>query len=182
MTPSWLFPWRVDAFVQRAVNRSIASRIEKLESAPREPPDKQLRRDLDELSDRIEAIKEAGTEVLADLAGRTAADDATLRETLDALSEKYDDIVLAVSEGIERTDRSERRIQATIRSARRRLAEGGYSDPGIEAEVDQLRAENGESGDPEGVPPVREALALVDPESSSVKGVTVEQLRRARGM
>lgn len=168
--------------MQRAVNRSMAARIEALESAPIAEPDTQLRRDLDELADRIHAIKDAGAHVLADLAGRTAADTSVLRDTLDALSEKHDDLILAVAEGIERTDRAERRIRASVQSARRKLAESGIEDPAIEAEVAQLRIEDGGGGEPAGVPPVREQVAPAQTEPSSVRGVTLEQLRRARGL
>ena len=48
------------------------------------------------------------------------------------------DLTLAVNEGIEHASRSERRVRAVVASAKKRFEAEGYSDPGLEAEADQL--------------------------------------------
>jgi len=108
----------------------------------------------------------------------------TNRENLDSLTEQVDsydgwrkEIVIAVSEGIERTDRAERRIKATVQRARKQLETLGYDDPGLEAEAVELRLLDGE-GSPKGELPT--VPAPVE-ESSSVRGVPAETMRRARG-
>jgi len=63
-------------------------------------------------------------------------------------------LTLALAEGIERQHRAELRIKATIKRARKELAERGLVDDGIEAEDQQLRLVDGEGSEAEGVPPV----------------------------
>jgi len=54
----------------------------------------------------------------------------------------------AVSEGIARVDRSEKRIQKTVTSARRQLREAGLEHAGIEAEHAELQSSNANGSEP----------------------------------
>jgi len=107
---------------------------------------------------------------------------------LDALETGFDRITsdfkatnFAVSEGIERTDRSERRIHATIKRARKELGKLGYEDPGLEAEAHELRLIDGDGGLDGGVPAVPAEVEEAESTPSSIPGVTAAQLRRRWG-
>ncbi len=100
---------------------------------------------------------------------------------LEGLAKRIDDLTVAVSEGVNNVQRSERRVRAVVTSARRQLAEAGYAHPGLEAEDSELRSVDGEGGDDEPVPAVPEAV--VDPhqaQHSVIPGVTVRQMQVAR--
>jgi len=100
---------------------------------------------------------------------------------VETIEHKFTDVVQAVAEGIERTERAERRIQQTVKRARKELKEAGLEDPGLEAEDAQLRSSNGERGLGDGLRQVPASVVAPEAEVSSVKGVTVEVLQRARG-
>ncbi len=100
---------------------------------------------------------------------------------IDYLATRIDDLTLAVDTGVNNVQRSERRVRAIVQSARRALADAGYSHAGLEAEADQLREVDGESGDGETVPAVSEVL--VEPsqaQHSVIPGVSVRQMQLAR--
>jgi len=162
--------------------RLISSRMDNLETAVPPTADHDVVEELQILAHRIEAVKAAAAEQLAHDAGRVASELGDLREAVVGLTEWQKDITLAVSEGIERVDRSERRIQATVKRARKELAAEGIVDPGVEAEAHQLQLVDGDGGEPSPVPAVREQVAPASSEASSIKGVSLEQLRRARGV
>lgn len=141
------------------VLRQSNDRIERTESAPLpladwEPVEtllKDLRGEIDNLVRRVDGL-ESGTK----------------------------DITLAVSEGIERVDRSERRVRAVVRSARKELAAEGFEHPGLEAENRELQLVDG-GGSSEGeVPTLPEEVAAAGGDGSSIAGVSAEALRRAR--
>jgi len=132
----------------------ITSRLERLETAPTP-------------TDRVLNLEELGV-----------AQDAHL----DQITTQIKDLTLAVSEGIERTDRAERRVRGVIQRARKELAARGYEDPGLEAEDHELRAVDGDGGKDGGVPTVSEEVAEVEPAPSSIRGVSAEQLRRRWGI
>ncbi len=90
--------------------------------------------------------------------------------------------MFAVSDGIERTDRAERRVRNAIQRARKELGKLGYEDPGLEAEAGELRIVDGEGGGDGGVPAVSEEVAAVDAAPSSIRGVPAETLRRRWGI
>jgi len=100
---------------------------------------------------------------------------------LEGLATRIDDLTLAVSEGVNNVQRSERRVRAVVTSARRSLADAGYEHPGLEAEAGELRQLDGESGNGEEVPAVPEVLAgpSVDVRQI-VPGVSVRQMQIAR--
>jgi len=149
----------------------IISRLEHLEATP--PPtltSQQIKATLD-------AIREG-------LNGRLEAVDARM----DSLGSAVEDVALrlkgtnfAVSEGIERTDRAERRIHATIKRARKELKARGLEDPGLEAEGYELRLVDGERGADGEVPAVPESVEPASEEASSIKGVSAQTLARVRG-
>jgi len=104
-----------------------------------------------------------------------------LADDVARLENGFKDVLQAVAEGIERTERAERRIQQTVRRARKELKESGLEDPGVEAEHDQLRTGDGDRSERDGL---RVLPASVEPppeEASSIKGVSVAVLQRARG-
>lgn len=90
-------------------------------------------------------------------------------------------LTFAVEEGVERVSRTERRIHATIKRARKELASRGFEDPGLEAEAHELRLVDGGAGADDEVPAVSAGLGSAGEAPSSVKGVPLETLRRVRG-
>jgi predicted nucleic acid-binding Zn-ribbon protein len=98
---------------------------------------------------------------------------------IEQLQRKITELVHAISEGIERTERSERRIKASVRRARKELAEVGLEDPTLEAEVAELQLLDGGGG--EGLSPVQPELEDDDEHPSSIRGVSRDQLMKARG-
>jgi len=104
-----------------------------------------------------------------------AHDHAEIRQ----LQEEFGVLRMAVAEGIEHVERVERRIQATVRRARKELAEEGVEHPGLEAEASELQLIDGGGSDRAWVPPVPENVGGAE---SSIPGVTQEQIRRVRGV
>ncbi|MEE8488688.1 MAG: hypothetical protein V3S43_00020, partial [Acidimicrobiia bacterium] len=96
---------------------------------------------------------------------------------VDAIQDERKDLIVAISEGIERTDRAERRVKNTIRRARKELETRGYVDPGLEAEDLEFRERDGAGGDEAGLRALPAAVAPVPEETSSIRGVSVETLR-----
>ena len=90
------------------------------------------------------------------------------------------DLTLAVAEGVNNVQRSERRVRAVVTGARRQLAEAGYEHAGLEAEHGELRSLDADSGNGEPVPAVPEAVDGLDPHRASViPGMTVRQMQVA---
>jgi len=145
---------RLEAKMRPEVDLSgILGRLEGLESAP--SPDA----DYQELVDQVDTFKQVVADVLGDMK----------------------ELTIAVSEGIERTARTERRIKSTVKRARKELAESGVEDEGLEAEDEELRLVDGEGSDGAGLQPMRPAVEEREEEASSVPGVTKRQMRRIRG-
>ncbi len=146
-------------------------------------PNKDTRRALDALREQLEGIlarldrvesAPTPTDRVLNLEELGVAQDAHL----DQLTTQIKDLTFAVSEGIERTDRAERRVRGVIQRAKKELGARGYEDPGLEAEAYELRAVDGDGGKDGGVPPVPTEVAEVEPAPSSIKGVSADQLRR----
>ena len=151
--------------------QSIADRIEHLETTPSPPHTAQ----------QIEATRDAIRALVDERLGGVETRFLALGSDVESNAEKLKTLTFAVAEGIERTGRAERRIHATVKRARKELAEHGYESPGLEVEAAELRlVDGGGSADdtlpivPEGVEPLQEA-------PSSIPGVSAETLRRARG-
>jgi len=138
-----------------------------------------LREQLEGILARLERVESAPTpgDRVTNLESLALELDTRLSE----LTHKNKDLTFAVSEGIERTDRAERRIRNAIQRARKELAARGFDDPGLEAEAHELRIVDGDGGADGGVPVVSEEVAEVGGEASSIKGVSAEQLRKRWG-
>lgn len=101
---------------------------------------------------------------------------------LEEMAVRIKGLTVAVAEGIERVDRSERRIGATIKRAQTKLALAGYEDPGVEAEVEGLRVLDGDGIETGELPTVPSDVGSAGDRDSSVPGVTVAQLQKVRGL
>lgn len=130
---------------------------------------------LDSLESAQESASSGGTLPLAHEAI------VALRAAQDPLDRRIQDLTLAVAEGIERVDRAERRIQASVKRARAELEASGVTDPRLDAEADGLRLVDGAGGDGGGVPAVSEDVGEPAPQASSIRGVPLEVLERVRG-
>jgi hypothetical protein len=108
-------------------------------------------------------------------------DDTAIWAKLRELQGIAEDQTLAIAEGIERVDRAEKRVVETVRRAKRRADQAGYTDPGVEAEVAALERGDGAGSEPGQLSLVQPDVAAAAETSSSVKGVSREQLQRARG-
>ena len=142
----------------------IIRRIEALETAPAPPPPPVP----------AEAI-------IAELEVRLESRLGPVSASLLELERRLKDTNVAVAEGIERTDRTERRIASTVARARKELRESGYDHPGVEAEDHELRKVDGVGGDNSGVQPVPGAVEEAADPPSSIRGVPASTLRRIRG-
>lgn len=80
-----------------------------------------------------------------DAADQRLALDAHTGLRLDGIDRDLAALVLAVSDGIARTDRAEKRIRKTVTSAKRLLAESGLEHAALEAEHDELREPDDEA-------------------------------------
>lgn len=98
---------------------------------------------------------------------------------LAALNSRVDDLFTAVSQGILHVDRSEKRVQATIRRARSEFADGGFEHDGLEAEHAEFSVIDGGGSEGVKLPPVPPDVAGNE---SSIPGVSIEQLRAIRGL
>ena len=138
-----------------------------------------LREQLDGITSRLERLESAptATDRVLNLEELGVAQDAHL----DQITTQIKDLTFAVSEGIERTDRAERRVRGVIQRARKELEARGYEDPGLEAEAHELRVVDGDGGKGDGVPAVPKEVAALEPEASSIRGVPAETLRRRWG-
>jgi len=151
----------------------IRDRIERLETAP--VPDLPPAIDA-----RLTQLSRRDGELHTSI-DSTHADVVELMEQVDGFDHWRKEIVIAVSEGIERTDRAERRIAATVQRARKKLEALGFTDDAVEAESVELRLLDGDGSEKSGVPAVSAEVANDEPEGSSVRGVPLETLKRARG-
>jgi len=151
----------------------IRDRLECLETAP--VPDLPV-----ELESRISALVRRDGD-LQDGIDRVGQAVTELSGHIDGFDDWRKDLVIAVSEGIERTDRAERRIQATVSRARRQLAKLGYEDPGLESEAVELQLVDGERSEKGELPAVPTPVGEDVSKPSSVRGVSIETMRRARG-
>ena len=147
--------------------RAIRRRVEALESIP-------------EPGRRVDIALER-TALHAEVVAGLEARIVQLESDVDELHEQRKELVIAIAEGIERTDRAERRIKNTVRRARKELESRGYTDPGLEAEAYEFRESNGGGSEPTGLQPLPGPVAPVATDSS-IRGVPVEALRHARGL
>jgi len=166
---------------------SIFARLEHLETAPIQTlPQVELSAH-EGLQARVSAIESLPTPESAD-ADRITACESNAQSLLSAvkgLADQQEDMKLAISEGIERVDRAERRIRSSVARARKQLADRGLIDEGLEAEDASIREGDGEAGDRDGVQPVPEDVDYGDEdygEESSIPGVPLSVVQRIRGI
>ena len=115
----------------------IFSRLRALESYQRKVEDGRL-----EQPEWLDAIR-VQIDGLRTVHNHLAAVQASLESRTDELEAERKEILIAVSEGIERTGRAERRVKATVERARRQLEESDVADEGLEAEAHNLRILDG---------------------------------------
>jgi len=129
------------------------------------------------------AIRSAATAATPRMAPAAAPDaypmgsGRALEGEVAGLQERIDTLTLAVAEGIAHVERAENRIKATVKRARRELEAGGIDSPGLAAEAQELFELDAEGSGGPPVSPVREDVGGYQ---SSVPGVSIEQLQRAR--
>jgi len=143
----------------------ILSRLDALESTPPPPPP---------------PIPTAA--IIAELEARLGTQLEPFAASLQELERRLKETNVAVSEGIERTERTERRIGATVARARKEFRESGYEHPGVEAEDHELRKRDGDGSGDRGVQPVPGAVEEDADYPSSIRGVPASTLRRIRGI
>lgn len=180
-------PWtrRVTESLVEKVLGELQDRLAALETAPihRAPDDRveAVALTLERHTGRMDGL-EADLRGMLGEWGINQKDFNDLQAKVEALKGKVHEQTHAISEGIERTDRSERRIRAVVQRARKELADGGYTDAGLDAEGKELRLVDGERSEEHGVQPVRKDVEQPADAASSIKGVTQAQLARARGL
>lgn len=113
--------------------------------------------------DRFERAETAPPSTYDDRAILTALDVHDDRisgqqSALQTLAEKIHDQNLAISEGIERVDRAERRVRAAVTRAKNRMEELGFEDDAITAEVEGLRELDESASGSEAMQPVLPGL------------------------
>lgn len=126
-----------------------------------------------------EAPQRANTDAWAEFGAKSRELTHELMVRMDALEADHTSVRAAVALGIENVERVENRIRATIRRASKELEEHGLESPGLQAEAHQLSLVDGDGIEPGEVPPMPED---VEGDWSSIPGVTVEQLRKVRGL
>lgn len=90
---------------------------------------------LGKLKDLSVAIKEKDR---PETAPETPADLTDVWKVIGELEASHKSLMQAVAVGIEHVDRSERRVRATVKRAKKRFEESGYSDEGLEAEEEGI--------------------------------------------
>ena len=164
---AWITPNKRRHLATQEAIRGIVARLCDLETAPVPALDiEQLRQNLASLHTELGNHRER----LVD------AEDG-----VDKLASQAKDFVIALADGIQHVDRVERRIKTTVARARKKLAEHGFDDANLEAEADDLRELDGDGGEEAGVLKLPGPVAEPEEEASSIRGVSIETLRRARG-
>lgn len=119
-------------WLPRFFRRSFEA-LERPESAPDAPPlllDQEARHRLQALTERVDFVEQkvhGYLELRESLQGLT--------ERVDSLSDRHRTLTVAVDEGIQHVDRSERRVRAVVASAQKRFEAEGYGDVGVDAEA-----------------------------------------------
>lgn len=93
------------------------------------------------------------------------------------LMTRMDDLTTAVDDGIKRVQRSENRVRSVVEGARKQLREHGFEHPGVEAEAQDLREVDGDTGGDGAVPDVPASVGVDYDAPSPVPGVTMAQFK-----
>lgn len=114
------------------------------------------------------------------MGAETPSELSLVEDRLHYIDQRLQELTIAVAEGITHVERAEARVRTTVRRARKELEASGLEHAGLTAEFEQLSVINGGGGDPSGVPPMPTEMA--SDQESSIPGVSLETLRRARGL
>lgn len=110
----------------------------------------------------------------------TPAPHPTATEEIAAMSTRFhaeiESLRFAIAEGIERTERAEKRVQKTVASSRKLLREAGIEHAPLEAEAAQLLERNAEGE--RGVELLPMPEGVVEPRKIRIPGASQELLRR----
>ncbi len=175
-------PWtRADAKIEREFQMSLAGIGTRLAEVESLPAPEVHRVDVEALRVNLASLNERFT-VLRDQLELFPSSSAAVDARLDSLDTKVKDQIHAIDVAIERTNRAERRIGATVARARKELEKRGFKDPGLEAEDRELRLLDGDAGNESGLLDVRDEVESVQSAPSSIAGVTLAELQRARGV
>lgn len=151
--------------------QSIFDRLDTLETAPAptiSPSD-------------VEATRLEGRIHLEQRLGPLESRIDGVESALGDMERKVKEWTFAVEEGIERVSRSERRVIASIKRARKELSDAGFESPSLEAEAEELRIVDGKGSDGRRLPEVQPDMGEPDREASSIRGVSAAELNRVRG-
>ena len=149
------------------------------------------RQELDRIIERLEALETTPAPppppvptdfIVAEIEARIETRLAPITQSLLELERRLKDTNVAVSEGIERTERTERRIASTVARARKELRESGYDHPGVEAEDHELRKVDGDGSHGTEVLDLPGEVEANPDAPSSIRGVPASTLRRVRGI
>jgi len=149
----------------------ISGRLELLESAP---PAAHTPQQIEELRAALLPIFQAE---IASIEARFDGFETGLEE----IERKMKNLTIASAEGIERVERYERRINATVQRARKELASQGLESSSLEAEATELRIVDGGRSEEGEVSALPAGLEPPIETPSSVKGVSAAALARVRG-
>ena len=144
--------------------------------------------DLQEVRRGIEAL-EAALEALQGRLATIAAAGSELTQGVQEMSTvlegheaRFTELIFAVAEGISKVERTEMRIRATVRRARKELEEHGTYSPSLDAEATELRILDGGGGEEDQVQPVRPPVETSTPDLTDVPGEwTQDDLLLLRG-
>lgn len=116
---------------------------------------------IEALETAVEALQGrlAGVEQLS---GSEALKAHDTRSVVESHTARLEELLFAVSEGIQKVERTENRIRATVRRAKEQLEDGGVSSPALDAEASELRLLDGGARETEQVPSVPERVATPD--------------------
>lgn len=122
-------------------------------------------------------------DVVADSISKNAERGARHEVELKEIRHEVATLRIALAEGIEHEERRERRIKSVVQRARKQLQALDLEDGALEAEYGDLSEDDGEGSDGDGVLPLHEDVAApAEDTPSSIRGVSLEQLQRARGL
>jgi len=155
-------------WVKRSEYLKVLDRLKHLESAPTP-------------ADGLDEIRTALSTIELQQASLTTQIDSLFTD-VGLLEQQAKDFVLALAEGIERRERADRRIKATVARARAQLRDGGVVDDGLEAEASELREDDGKRGQPLELLPMPPTVDDDRQDVSSIQGVPLSVLQRVRGI
>ena len=106
---------------------------------------------------RSSRVTEAGKE-RPETAPGTGSNLEPVWKAIQELQTAHGQIVVAVAQGIEHVDRSERRVRAAVKRAKKRFDDAGFADEGLDAEEEQLYLLDGQLGQEEELPGLSEPV------------------------